>query len=242
MAVTERRCLVSLLARSFWTPLCKTLLLSLRIIIFYTFWFFENFTGIYNVFCSNLPPFSHLQFLPSPSPWAFPLCSSLLCSICFTPTESTSYSYYMHQYRTMYQLVLCVNLTQVRVIRGRGFSWENASMRSRSKAFSQLVITHYGWCLPWAAGPGFYEKAGWASHGKQASKQHPSPHDLCINSCLQVPNLLEFLSDFLQCWIVFWKCKSNKPFPPQLAFGLRCFVTGIKSLTKIGHFLDQWEA
>jgi hypothetical protein len=39
-------------------------------------------------------------------------------------------------------LVLCVNSTQVRVIReeGRSLSCRNASMSSISKAFSQLVI------------------------------------------------------------------------------------------------------
>ena len=33
---------------------------------------------------------------------------------------------------------------------------------------------HCGWYHPWAGGPGVYKKAGWASHGEQASKQHPS--------------------------------------------------------------------
>lgn len=30
------------------------------------------------------------------------------------------------------------------------------------------------WCHPWAGEPGHYQKARWASNGKQASKQHPS--------------------------------------------------------------------
>jgi hypothetical protein len=45
----------------------------------------------------------------------------------------------------------------------RSFSWENASMRSNCKAFSQLVIkggrAHCGWCHPWAGSLGFYKKA-----------------------------------------------------------------------------------
>jgi hypothetical protein len=63
------------------------------------------------------------------------------------------------------------------------YNWENASIklgyRRVCKIFSQLVIsgggpTHCGWFYPWAGGPGLYKKAGWASHGEQASKQHPS--------------------------------------------------------------------
>lgn len=29
--------------------------------------------------------------------------------------------------------------------------------------------THCGWCHPWDSGPGWYQKASWVSHGKQAS-------------------------------------------------------------------------
>ena len=47
-----------------------------------------------------------------------------------------------------------------------------------------------GWSYFWVGGPGFCKKAGWASHGKQASKQR----SVYISSCLQVPALLEFLS------------------------------------------------
>ena len=62
--------------------------------------------------------------------------------------------------------------------RERSLPWGNASMRSNREAFSQLVIkvgrSPCGWCHPWAGSLGFYKRAGWASQGKQASKEHPS--------------------------------------------------------------------
>jgi hypothetical protein len=76
------------------------------------------------------------------------------------------------------------------------------------------VGTHYRWDHPWASGPGFYKKAGWASH---RSKPPTHPHSLCVSSCLQVPALLEVCPDFLQWSIVMWKHKPNNPFPPQVA-------------------------
>jgi hypothetical protein len=51
------------------------------------------------------------------------------------------------------------------------------------------------WLHPWAGGPDFCKKAGWASHGKQVSK---APlHGPCISSCLQVPALVETLPSML---------------------------------------------
>jgi hypothetical protein len=44
----------------------------------------------------------------------------------------------------LYWLVLCVNLTQAGVITEKGASVEDASMRSRCKAFSPLVIKEGG--------------------------------------------------------------------------------------------------
>jgi hypothetical protein len=58
----------------------------------------------------------------------------------------------------------------------------------------------------WPGGLGFYKKAGWANHGEQASKQHPSIASasapasrflLCLSSC----------PDFLWWWTVVWKHK-----------------------------------
>lgn len=48
-------------------------------------------------------------------------------------------------------------------------------MRSSWKVFSHLMINdggpaHSRQCYPWAGSPGFYRKAGWASHMEQASK------------------------------------------------------------------------
>jgi hypothetical protein len=70
-----------------------------------------------------------------------------------------------------------VNLTQARVIQ------EDASKRSGCRqvyrTFSYLGMWEglgfCEWYHPWAGGPGFYKKAGWASQGKQASKQLLSP-------------------------------------------------------------------
>jgi hypothetical protein len=91
-------------------------------------------------------------------------------------------------------------------LRGEDLSQENASIRLNRRqawrASSSLMIdgegpAHCGWSHPWAGGTGFYKKAGWTSHKKQASKQHPSMAAASA-SCLQVPDLVSF-SDRLQC-------------------------------------------
>jgi hypothetical protein len=74
---------------------------------------------------------------------------------------------------------LWVNLTQVKVTRGQGASVEKMPpWDPAGRHFSLLVINAGGpsswWVVPslgWC--PEFYMKAGWASHGEQASRQHP---------------------------------------------------------------------
>lgn len=51
----------------------------------------------------------------------------------------------------------------------------------RGQAWGSIFLTNdrcgsadYGQCRPWAGGPGCCKKAGWATHGEQASKQCPS--------------------------------------------------------------------
>jgi hypothetical protein len=81
--------------------------------------------------------------------------------------------------------------------RERSISWGNASMRFSCKAFSQLVIKMggpiVGGAVPGLVVLGFYKKAGWASQGRQASKEHPSTalHQLLL------PAMREFQSCIL---------------------------------------------
>jgi hypothetical protein len=66
--------------------------------------------------------------------------------------------------------------------------------------------------LSWAGGPGFYKKAGWASHDGQASKQNPS----MASASAPASWFLHYLSsclDIFHWWTVVWKDKPNKPFP-----------------------------
>jgi hypothetical protein len=104
--------------------------------------------------------------------------------------------------------------------RERSFSWGNASMRSNCKSFSQLVKKEE---RPLVGGD---KRAGWASQGKQ---ERASLHGLCISSCFLT--CLSSSPDFFQWWTAMWKCKLNKPFPPQLLLGHDVCV-GIETLTK----------
>jgi len=101
--------------------------------------------------------------------------------------------------------------------RERSFSWENASMRSNCKAFSQLVIKGE---RPLVGGTisglvvlgSIREQAEQARGGKPVKNIPPWPlHRLLLS------DLLEFQSWLPWWWTAVWKCKPNKPFRPQLA-------------------------
>jgi hypothetical protein len=119
--------------------------------------------------------------------------------------------------------------------RERSLPWGNASMRSSCKAFSQLVIkggrAHGGWCHPWAGSPGFYKEASWASQGKQASKHQPSMASASAPASKFLP-CVSSSTDCLWWWTAMWKCKLNKPFPPQLASWSWYFVQEYKPWLK----------
>ena len=61
-------------------------------------------------------------------------------------------------------------------------------------------------------------------------KQAAILHGLCFSSWHQVP-ALSSCPDFLLWWTVVRKCKPNKPFLPQIAFGL-CFIIAKESERK----------
>jgi hypothetical protein len=120
--------------------------------------------------------------------------------------------------------------------RERRLPWGNASIRSSCRAFSQLVIkgsrVYCGWSHPWAGGPGFCEKAGWASHGsKSVSSTPPWPLHQFLPpwSC---PVWVAVLTSSSDGRTMSWKYKSNKSFPPQLAFWSWCFFTTMETPTK----------
>jgi hypothetical protein len=100
--------------------------------------------------------------------------------------------------------------------RERSLPWGNASMRSSCKAFSQLVIKGGGLIVGGAI-PGLVVLGSIKRQTEQVSGSKPvtSLHGLCISSCFLT--CLSFSPDFLWWWTAMWKCKLNKPFPPQLA-------------------------
>ena len=118
---------------------------------------------------------------------------------------------------SLYWLVLCQLDTGWSYHRERSFSWGNASMRSNCKAFSQLVIKGE---RPLVGGTisglvvlgSIREQAEQARGSKPVKNIPPWPlHQLLL------PDLLEFQSWLPWWWTAVWKCKPNKPFPPQLA-------------------------
>jgi hypothetical protein len=122
-------------------------------------------------------------------------------------------------------LVLCVSLTQARVSSERKeLSWGNVSTRSSCKTFSQLGRAQpiVGGAIPGLVVLGsIIKQAEQASVNKPASKQHPSMVSASAPA-----------SRFLSCLppVMTWKCRSNKSFPPQLAFLVMVFVTAIETI------------
>jgi hypothetical protein len=101
--------------------------------------------------------------------------------------------------------------------RERSFSWENASMRSSSKAFSQLVIKgegpHVGGAIPELGVLDSIKKQAEQARGSKPVRNIPPM--LCITFCFLT--CLSSSSDFFWWWAAMWKCKLSKFFPPQLA-------------------------
>jgi hypothetical protein len=64
-------------------------------------------------------------------------------------------------------------------------------------------LPNYDQCS-WAGGLGVYEKAGWASHREQASKQHPSMTSLSAPPSRFLP-FLNSCPKFIHQWSVTWK-------------------------------------
>jgi hypothetical protein len=129
---------------------------------------------------------------------------------------------------SLYWLVLCVNLTQAGVITEKGVSvrkmppWDPAvSIFSISDQEGKAPC---GWDHLWAGSLGFYKRAGWASQGKQASKEHPSMASASAPASWPawVPVLTSF-SDEQQCRSVSW----INPFLPN------CFL--------IMMFVQEWK-
>jgi hypothetical protein len=101
--------------------------------------------------------------------------------------------------------------------RERSFSWGDASTRSSCKAFSQLVIKGE---RPLVGGTisglvvlgSIREQTEQARGSKPAKNIPPWPlHQLLLS------DLVRFQSWLPWWWTAAWKCKLNKPFPPQLA-------------------------
>jgi hypothetical protein len=74
------------------------------------------------------------------------------------------------------------------------------------------------YCHLWAACLGLYKKTGWASHGEQASKKHPSMDYTSVSISRFLP-YLGFSLCFPPWWTVTGMCTPTKCFSPPFAFG-----------------------
>jgi hypothetical protein len=85
-----------------------------------------------------------------------------------------------------------------------------------------------GWDNLWVGSLGFYKRAGWASQGKQASKEHPSMASASVPDFWPawVP-VLTYFSAEQQCGNV----SRINPFLPNLLLG-HDVCAGIETLTK----------
>jgi hypothetical protein len=131
-------------------------------------------------------------WFPLPSPMSPPPAPSVLASF-----VSTWHSWSYH--------------------RERSFSWGNASLRSNCKAFSQLVIKGerplVGGTISGLVVLGSIREQAEQSRGSKPVRNIP-PWPL---HQLLLPDLLDFQSWLFLVITAVWKCKLNKPFPPQLA-------------------------
>ena len=126
-----------------------------------------------------------------------------------------------------------VNLTHS-YLKGRNFNQENILIRSGLKSIFLIIVDKEGpspsWMVP---SMGFYKKKpGWASYGKQASKQHPFMASASVPASMFLP-CFSSCPDYLQWWTVLWKCKSKKPFPPPSFFWLWCIFQSNRILRQI---------
>jgi hypothetical protein len=87
-----------------------------------------------------------------------------------------------------------------------------------------------GWDHLWAGSIEFCKRAGWASQGKQASKEHPSMASASapVSWPAWVPVLTSF-SDEQQYGNVSWV---NPFLPPPTCFLVMMFCPGIETLTE----------
>jgi hypothetical protein len=115
--------------------------------------------------------------------------------------------------------------------RERSFRWGNASMRPNCRAFNQLVIKGE---RPLVGGTisGLvvlvYKRAGWASQGKQASKEHPSMASVSAPALWPAWGpVLTSLGDEQQ----YGNVSRINPFLPNLFLG-HDVCAGIETLTK----------
>jgi hypothetical protein len=72
--------------------------------------------------------------------------------------------------------------------------------------------------LRWVGGPGFYKKAGWASHDEQATKQHHSRgRSFASATAFRILSCLSSCPDFDdEHW--YGSIRQIKPFLPDLLY------------------------
>ena len=90
-----------------------------------------------------------------------------------------------------------------------------------------------GWCQSWDSGPGFYKKAGWASHVEQTSKQHPSTTLISAPTHRLLHCLFSVMGPHLG------SASPTNPISPNLPLG-HSFIAMVERLTKTVVPYDLW--
>lgn len=99
---------------------------------------------------------------------------------------------WMLSHRSAHWIILCQLDTGWNHLRWGNLNWE------KPPSWDQALGRHIGHFLNyWLIGKdrahcGLYKKTCWAIYGEQSSKLHPS-NGLCIDSCLHLLGLFEFL-------------------------------------------------
>ena len=102
--------------------------------------------------------------------------------------------------------------------------------------FMWEVTAHWDWYHPWAHGPGWYKKAGWASHEEQASKQHAPMASASVPAFRALLCLIEFKRTSFDNGLWYRTVRWNNRFPSQFAFSHGIFITAMGTLMKTGVF------
>lgn len=162
---------------------------------------------------SNFPQHYLWSRLPQP-----------VCNGCCLPTSPSMCSVSLVLLSMVCLFLSCLNCNIILVgswqpditeISGnKKLNWEDKSIKLVCRSFSWLITAvggpaHSEMCHPWAGGPEWHNKVGWASHWEQGNKEHSS-----MVSVQFLPPVPCF--EFLPCrpWLKSYIWDEIRPFLP----------------------------